>query len=378
MGTVTIRRLNGTEFDNTVRDLVGATVSFSRAFPPDDGEEGFTNIADALTMSPLLFEGYEAAAEQLATLAVANPTIVSCAQATGASEDCARTIFARFARRAWRRPVTADEVSRLVKLVTDARASGLTFTAGLHLAFKATLLSPSFLFRIELDPDPSSTDAHPLDDYELASRLSYFLWSSMPDDVLFAYADARRLSSPAIFDMQVRRMIKDPRARTLVDNFASQWLLHTLSAVQPDATIFPEFDDALLGSMTRETKAFMGSFLFEDQSLADVLDAPFSFLDERMATHYGVAGVHGSEPVRVTLPASSHRGGLLTQASILTMTAVATRTSPVRRGEWVLSELLCAPPPPPPPGIPALPEQASVGTMRQRMEEHRKNPICAT
>jgi len=220
------------------RDLVGATTGFSAAFPPDDGEEGFTNVADALTMSPLLFEGYEAAADKLATIAIGNPAIV-------------------------------------------------------------TLLSPSFLFRIELDPDPASTDAHPVADYELASRLSYFLWSTMPDDVLFAYADAKRLSSPAIFDMQVRRMLKDPRASTLVDNFASQWLLHTLPGVQPDPQIFPDFDEALLASMTRETKAFMGSFLFEDQSLADLLDAPFSFLDERMSAHYGIAGVHGSEPVRL-------------------------------------------------------------------------------
>ncbi len=378
VGTVTIRRLNGTEFDNTARDLVGATKHFSSAFPPDDGAEGFTNVADALTMSPLLFEGYEAAAEQIAAAAVANPKVVTCSGSTLESEDCATTILARFTRRAWRRAVTAQEVNRLVELVHDAETSGLTFAAGIHLAIKATLLSPSFLFKIEMDADPTSKEPHALEDYELASRLSYFLWSSMPDEVLFAYAEAKKLSQPATFDMQVRRMLKDPRANALVDNFASQWLLHTLTTVAPDPTIFPAFDDALRTSMGQETRAFLGSFLFEDQSLTDVLDAPFSFLDERMATFYGVAGVHGTTPVRVALPPSSHRGGLLTQASILTMTAVATRTSPVRRGEWVLSELLCAPPPPPPPGIPALPEQASVGTMRQRMEEHRRNPICAT
>ncbi|HSO33298.1 MAG TPA: DUF1592 domain-containing protein [Labilithrix sp.] len=374
VGTVTIRRLNATEYDNTVRDLLGDTRHLSAAFPPDDGADGFTNVADALTVSPLLFESYQAAAQKLAAAAVANPKIVSC----GGGPTCATDILSRFAMRAFRRPVTADEVARLVALAASAEAEGATFAEGLQLALEATLLSPSFLFRIELDAEPAAKEAHVLGDYELASRLSYFLWSSMPDDVLFAYAGAGKLSQPAVFDLQIRRMLRDPKAGALIDNFASQWLLHSLSGVTRDATIFPTYDDELRTSMERETKAFVGSFVFGDQSLSDMFDAPFSFLDGRMAAHYGIPGITGAEPVRVSLATSTHRGGILTHASVLTMTAVATRTSPVRRGEWVLSELLCSPPPPPPPGIPALPENVTVGTMRERMEAHRKNPICAT
>jgi Protein of unknown function (DUF1592)/Protein of unknown function (DUF1588)/Protein of unknown function (DUF1587)/Protein of unknown function (DUF1595)/Protein of unknown function (DUF1585) len=378
VGTLTVRRLNRAEYDNTVRDLLGETTRFSDTFPPDDGAEGFTNVADALSISPLLVERYEAAAEKLADTAVANPTIITCEPTPATGDACATEILSRFARRAWRRPVSTDEVARLVSVVHAAEATSLPFAAAIQVAIKTTLLSPSFLFRIELDADPTDPKPHALDDYELASRLSYFLWSSMPDDVLFAYAGAKKLSEPRVFDLEVRRMLADPKAKALIDNFASQWLLHTLAGATPDATIFPSFDDGLRASMGLETQAFLGSFLFGDQSLPDMLDARFSFLDARMAAHYGIKGVTSTEPVRVSLPAGSHRGGLLTHASVLTMTAVATRTSPVRRGEWVLSELLCSPPPPPPPGIPALSETISVGTMRERMEAHRKNPVCAT
>lgn len=377
VGHVTVHRLNRTEYDNTVRDLIGDTRNLAAAFPPDNGAEGFTNNADALTMSPLLFEQYEAAAEKLAVVAAANPKITRCS-APASSSACSTEILSRFVKRAWRRSVTPDEVARLVSLVDRSQLGGLPFTQGLELAIKATLLSPSFLFRIELDPDPTSTTPRPLSDFELASRLSYFLWSSMPDDALFAYAEAGKLSTPKVFDAQVKRMIADPRSSALVDNFASEWLLHTLGDVSPDKTIFPQFDEELRRSMAAETKAFVATFLFGDRSLDGMFDADFTFVNARLASHYGIAGVSGEGLVRVQLGPEARRSGLLSQGSILTMTSVATRTSPVRRGEWVLSELLCSPPPPPPPDIPALTEGSKTGTVRQRMEEHRRNPVCAS
>ena len=378
VGRVTVRRLNRVEYDNTVRDLLGDTSHLSATFPPDNGAEGFTNNADALTISPLLFEKYEAAAEKLATGAVANPKIVKCSAAASAKGGCAEEILSRFAKRAWRRAVTADEVTRLVALVERAEEAGQPFLQGLELAIKATLLSPNFLFRIEIDPNPDSKVAHPLTDFELASRLSYFLWSSMPDDALFAYAEAGKLSTPNVFDAQVQRMLADPKAAALVDNFAADWLLHTLGEAAPDTTVFPAFDEDLRHAMEGETMAFLGSFIRGDESLAGMFDASFTFLNGRMAEYYGIPGVSGADFVRVPVTPESHRGGLLSHASILTMTSVATRTSPVRRGEWVLSELLCSPPPPPPPDIPALTEGTKTGTIRQRMEQHRKDPVCAT
>jgi hypothetical protein len=377
VGTVTIRRLNASEYDNTVRDLLGDTSHPSAAFPPDDGADSFTNNADALTISPILFEQYEASAEKLATNAAGNPKIVTCDGSSGA-DACAKQILTPFLKRAWRRPASAEEVTSLASLVQVAAQEAQPFSQGIQLAIKAALLSPNFLFRVEKDPDPALNTAHGLNDYELANRLSYFLWSSMPDDTLFASADTGKLSKDvAELDAQVGRMLDDPKAHALLDNFAAQWLLHTLPNAKPDPTAFPGFDEGLRAAMAEETKAFVGSFLFGDQSLPDILDASFTFLNARMAAHYGIPGVTGSSFVRVPVAPDSHRGGLLAQASILTMTAIPTRTSPVRRGEWVLSELLCSPPPPPPPNIPALPPAVSSGTMRQKMAEHRKNPGCA-
>lgn len=378
IGVVTIHRLNASEYDNTVRDLLGDTSQPSAAFPPDDGTESFTNNADALSISPVLFEQYEATAEKLATSAIANPKVMTCTGAAGAADACAKEILTPFLRRAWRRAVTADEVITQASLVQVALAEGQTFSQGMQLAIKSALLSPKFLFRVELDSDPNSNVKHPLGNYELANRLSYFLWSSMPDDALLAAADTGQLStSMSMLDAQVARMLADPKARALLDNFASQWLMHTLPNAKPDPTIFPSFDEELRAAMAEETKAFVGTFVFGDQSLPDLLDAKFTFLNARLASHYGIAGVTGSELVKVPLLPGSRRGGLLTQASILTMTAVATRTAPVRRGAWALADLLCSPPPPPPPGIPPLPPTVSAATMRERMEEHRKSPSCA-
>jgi hypothetical protein len=274
--------------------------------------------------------------------------------------------------------VTDQEVSGLASLVGVATREGEPFVQGIQLAIKATLLSPHFLFRVEVDPDRMSSTPHRLSDYELANRLSYFVWSSMPDDALLASAESGTwASNPQELDAQLNRMLDDPKARALLDNFAAQWLIHTLPDAKPDATAFPDFDESLRAAMTDETKTFVGSFLLGDESLPDMLDAPYTFLNARLAAHYGIAGVTGTELVRVTVGPETHRGGLLSHASMLTMTAVATRTSPVRRGQWVLAELLCAAPPPPPADVPELPSTITAGTMRQIMEQHRASPSCA-
>jgi hypothetical protein len=242
------------------------------------------------------------------------------------------------------------------------------------------LVSPNFLFRVEQDPQPGeANNIHTLNEYELASRLSYFLWSSMPDDELFALAAKGQLH--AQLDQQVARMLKDPKAQALVDNFAGQWLqLRQMDNVNPDAAKFPDFDPALREAMTKETKLFFTSIMQEDHSVLDFINANYTFVNERLAKFYGLPGITGDDFQRYTFPPDSPRGGLLTQASILTVTSYATRTSPVLRGKWVLENLLDSAPPPPPPNVPALAEGAKAdlnGTLKQRMEEHRANPNCA-
>lgn len=380
VGNVAIHRLNAAEYDNTIRDLIGDDSHPSASFPPDDGAGSFTNNADALTISPLLFESYEAAAEKLAAVAVTGPgrsRVITCDPAALGDEACATQSLTSFVKRAWRRPVTSDEIGRLVGLLAVAKSEGEGFDAGMTLAVKATLLSPSFLYRVEIDPDPTSGTPHALSDYEVASRLSYFLWSTMPDDALFAAADAGKLQTADDVEAQARRMLKDPRSRALLDNFASQWFMTRLANAAPSPDVFTGYDDDLKQAMAEETKQFVGSFLFEDRSFTDILDAKFSFVNERLAKLYGIPGVTGTSFVRTDLTQDSHRAGLLTQASFLTETSIATRTSPVRRGAWVLENLLCTQPPAPPPNVPALPATNATGTMRQRMEAHRSNPACS-
>src|SRR5438093_3409938 len=244
----------------------------------------------------------------------------------------------------------------------------------------AVLASPRFVFRLE-EPVSAGTAAtrYPLvDEYALASRLSYFLWSSMPDDELFGLAERGRLRQQLA--AQIQRMLKSPKAGALVDNFASQWLqIRNLSLVAPDPRLFPGFDDDLRAAMQKETELFFAAIMKEDRSVLEFLDADYTFLNGRLARHYGIKGVTGNEFRRVRLK-GTRRGGLLTQASILTITSNPTRTSPVKRGKWVLENLLGAPPPPPPPDVPELKEgkeAALTGTLRQRMEQHRENPMCA-
>ncbi|GDY19744.1 filamin [Verrucomicrobiota bacterium] len=530
-GRVTLRRLNRTEYANTIRDLVGVDFNPAEDFPTDDIGHGFDNIADVLTLSPVLMERYLAAAENIAASAIVvnvpkppvrrqsskylqpagtfpggfratdkgllftdyklstdgeyvlrarvyglspegtepvkaafmldqrelktfevtatqkkpeileykfhlepssfnagikllNPSpagelprmlfveyieltgptdtrplshrrIMACTPGKSKAEQT-REIVTRFATRAFRRPATAAEIERLVKVVEATEARGQSWEAGIQFAVQAVLISPKFLFRVELDDRPTQPQAHPLDEFQLASRLSYFLWSTMPDDELFELAGKNQLT--ANLEAQVRRLLKSPKAGALVENFAMQWLqLRRLQSFAPDAKLFPNFTDKLRAAMLRETELFFGEIVREDRSILDLIDADFTYLTAVLARHYGIADTVGNwidakgkdrrpggEPVRgdmfvrVSLP-MKERGGLLTQASVLTVTSNPTRTSPVKRGRWVLEQILGTPPPPPPPGAPELDAQKELtGTLRQRMEQHRANPNCAS
>jgi hypothetical protein len=521
-GRVTARRLNRTEYANTVRDLTGIDFNPAEDFPADDIGYGFDNIGDVLTLSPVLMERYLSAAEAITARAIlvdlpkpsqrwtggkylepaTNPEKVGKVRpitkgnlnnnytlsmggdftfrfrafATKVGDEATKVsvtvdgtevktfsipagdqksagtyevklplakgnrriavnllnpgkddkeertlsvenfylegptdtrpethkkllacdtskpktaqtheILNRFASRAYRRPATRDEVARLMKLVESAEARGDKYEAGIQLAMQAVLVSPKFLFRVELDDRPDTADPHPIDEYQLASRLSYFLWSTMPDDELIGLAEKKQLS--ANLDAQVKRMLKDPRAKSLVENFVMQWLqVKRLSSFAPDAKLFPNFDDGLRTAMLTETRMFFEELIREDRSILDIIDGRYTYVNGPLARLYGlnVPGTGGRrggrEFVRFELPADNPRGGILTHASVLTVTSNPTRTSPVKRGRWVLEQILGTPPPPPPPDVPELQEDAkaiSSGSLRQRMEEHRKNPACA-
>jgi len=302
------------------------------------------------------------------------------APAAGAADAAAaaRAIVGDFMRRAYRRPVSADEVTRVLRFVEMSRKHGDSIEAAVKLALQAVLVSPHFLFRGELQPEPDNPRAvHPVNEFALASRLSYFLWSSMPDEELFA--EARRGTLRKNLEPQVRRMLRDPRSAALSENFAGQWLqLRNLRLMTPDKAAFPAWDDPLRASMQRETELFFDHVAREDRSVLEFLTADYSFADPRLARHYGISGVTGDGFQRVSLKGTG-RVGVLTHASILTLTSNPTRTSPVKRGKWVLENILATPPPPPPPDVPELKEGKELtGTLRQRMEQHRDNPSCAS
>ncbi|HVS54052.1 MAG TPA: DUF1592 domain-containing protein [Opitutaceae bacterium] len=303
------------------------------------------------------------------------------------SEDAqARTIVGEFARRAWRRPVEPTEVDELLRLYRATRADGESFEAGVKLALQAALVSPNFLFRGELPGAAVATAGagagpvrvQPVNEFALASRLSYFLWSSMPDDELFDLA--RRGELRKNLEPQVRRMLVSPKAQALVANFAGQWLeIRNLRFVEPDKKLFPGFDESLRAAMHEETERFFAHIVQQDRSVLEFLTADYTFVNERLAKHYGLPGVTGDEFRRVSL-ADTPRRGVLTQASVLTITSNPTRTSPVKRGKWVLEDLLGTPPPPPPPNVPDLPNDGKpiAGSLRHQMEQHRANPTCAS
>jgi len=518
-GRVTARRLNRVEYTNTIRDLLGVDFRADKEFPSDDSGHGFDNIADVLTISPVLMEKYLNAAERLAARAIgadplpkpveveysgrnrnirrldtntvevthridfdgeyvirfglpgerpadAKPVrlafwmdgkllhekmvetkpsglvyfdpfseeqmrlfltegdhtfraaflddtfittlpqndlrnrkknkwigeitfvgpyasnterasrkmLLVCDPATG--QACVEKIIATLARRAYRRPVSAAEVSKLVSFVDVARKEGRTVEQGLQLAIQAILVSPHFLFRIEKE----RAAVRPVTDIELASRLSYFLWSSMPDEELLGLAEAGKLRTPAVLTGQVKRMLVDPKISAFAENFAGQWLeTRNLDSVKPDPQKFPEWGPELRDAMKAETRLFFETVLRENKPLTEFLDANYTFLNDRLAKHYGIEGVQGPEFRRVEL-ATNQRGGILSHASVLTVSSYPTRTSPVIRGKYVLQNILGTPPPPPPPDVPSLDEEAlgSAASLRQRLEAHRSNAICAS
>jgi mono/diheme cytochrome c family protein len=308
--------------------------------------------------------------------------IFVCRPANNADElPCASKIVSRLARGAYRRPVTEEDVQPLLNLYRIGRKEG-GFEAGIGMALQRILASPEFLFRIERDPAAAAPGAaYRISDLELASRLSFFLWSSLPDNQLLNLATAGKLKEPAVLEQQVRRMLADSRSNALVTNFFGQWLyLRNMPGVHPDQDAFPEFDENLREAFEQETQLFLESNLREDRSVLDLLNADYTFVNERLARFYGIPNVYGSHFRRVSLDGHEERRGLLGQGSILTVTSYANRTSPTIRGKWLLTNVLGTPPPPPPPDVPSLketPPNGKVLTMRERMEQHRSNAACA-
>ena len=523
-GRVTARRLNRAEYSNTIRDLLGVEFHAEQSFPTDDLGNGFDNIGDVLTVSPVLTERYLKAAARIASRAVGADPLPKPLEAEYAAKDkkirrpdfssiearariefdgeyvirfglpgertadakpvtlalwmdgrllhsipvetkpsklvyfnpyseeqmrlwlpegehtfraafiddefartlttataynknknkyidsitfvgpyksaaelpsrrkificdpnsgapCVEKIVANLAHHAYRRPVTNAEVASLVKFVGLAKANGQSTEQGIQLAIEAMLVSPNFLFRIERDPNPNDASAaHPVSQIELASRLSYFLWSSMPDDELLGLAESGKLRASGVLDSQVKRMLADPRSAAIADNFAGQWLeLRNLDVVKPDPTKFPDWNPELRDAMKTESRLFFDYILRENRPLSEFLNARYTFLNDRLARHYGIDGVTGPDFRRVELT-TDQRGGVLSQAGVLTVSSYPTRTSVVLRGKYILNNILGSPPPPPPPDVPQLDEDAvgAKASLRQQMERHRADAMCAS
>jgi mono/diheme cytochrome c family protein len=309
--------------------------------------------------------------------------LLVCRPASASDETrCATTIIATLMRRAYRRAVTEDDLQTAMARYREGSSKG-GFELGLELAVRSILVSPRFLFRFESQPESVAPNtAYRITDMELASRLSFFLWSSIPDDELLNVAERKTLRNPGVLEQQVKRMLADPRSEALVNNFAGQWLhIRNVSGFRPSPELLFHFDDNLRNAFARETELFFDSVIRENRSVLDLLDADYTFLNERLARHYGIAGVYGERFRRVSLPPDSVRRGLLGQGSILTDTSRANRTSPVMRGKWILENIFGTPPPPPLPNVPELKEErnpAKVLPMREQMAKHRANPVCSS
>jgi hypothetical protein len=410
-----VRRLNRAEYDNSIRDLFGLDLRPARAFPDDDVGYGFNNIGDVLAIPPLLMEMYLRAAEEVVDQAFRShdvrarlltpapdtvPRIFRQYQPptqsqrldkslrphiTAPDQELARqqeiyNLLLAFCDRAFRRPATHDEITRLLALALAAESDGESAEGALRHALQAVLVSPQFLF-LELEkgsePGPGVLD---LSDFALASRLSYFLWSSIPDEELFRAAAQGSLHKQSTYHVQVRRMLRDHKARALAENFACQWLqIDKLDRCTPDPSRYSEFDPALRSAMREETAHFFDAIRDQDRSLLDFLDANYTYVNDRLARHYQMEGVRGDWFRRVVL-SDAKRGGVVTQASVLVSTSNPDRTSPVKRGKWILENILGAPPAPPPSGVEALkpsPVEGHPDTLRERMEAHRALPSCA-
>ncbi len=388
LSPLVVRRLSRFEYNNTVRDLFGTQLTPADALPADGTAEGFDTVGSALSLSPLHVIAYERAAHDLvnelfASDSEARRRILSCDVEQGEADEalaCAGSILSAFARRAFRRPVTQGEIDAVLSPFRTAQEVGATRTEGIKHSLAAVLISPFFIFKIETDEDPSSTEPHRLSPHELATRLSYSLWSTLPDDALMASADSGALTTDDELAAQIERMLDDPRADALLLAFAGRWLeLAEFEAHEVSADIFPEFAPEIARSMTLEASRFFGAFLRSDQPATKMLTAGFTYVDAALASYYGLP-FDGSDPdtfVRVDT-AGSDRTGLLTLGALLTTTSFSSRTSIVRRGEFVFSRILCQHVPPPPPGVEGIPTDGAEDlTLRQRFERHRADPACA-
>ena len=384
-GTVVLHALNKAEYNATVRDLLNTLQTPADNLPPDATAFGFDNIAASLTITDASARIYQAAAESLAAEA-ANPNgaeyarLVTCQPVESNKNDpCLDEVAANFAYYAWRRPVTADDVNDIVQA---ARANATDFPSAVANVVSYALLAPDFLYRIELDPNANVNVQHVLNDYELASRLSYFLWSSMPDDALFAAADNGTLHEDSVLTAQVERMLADPKAIGFVQNFAGQWLeLRALAAASPSPTVYPAWSESLRSAMLAESQRFFKDFITSDVPLSQMLTAQYTYVNGQLAQFYGIPAPTTTDASgfgKVTLPDSSLRAGILGQGAWLTTQSHSDRSGIVSRGKFVLGQLLCDAPGAPPPGVPALGSAAGfAGTQRQHLTEHATNATCA-
>jgi len=385
---VAIHRLNNTEYDNTVHDLLGVVSTPGKSFIEDEKLFGFDDIASAFGMTDAEYEQYSDAADALVTEAFADATlrarVVTCAPSSGTDTACTRKIISDFGLKAWRRPLETAEVDRLTTLATDALASGADFNGSIAQVVTAMLSSVPFLYRVEIDANPASTDAHPVGPYEMASRLSYLFWSTMPDTELLGAAAKGTLNDPGALSAEVDRMLADARASAFVSSFAGQWLgLRDLASHQVDPTVFPGWSEQLRSSMVAEGLAYFREFLSGGRGMKDFFTADVNFVDAPLAALYGISAGSGTGPSRVTNTSDARRG-FVGLASFLTLTSYSYRTAPTLRGKWVLENLLCQDIPPPPPNVPKLdsasadPSMLQSENVRQRLEAHRVDPVCAS
>ena len=379
-GRVLIHRLSKTEYNCTIRDLLGVNTHPAEDFPTEGGGGGgFDNNADTLFIAPILMERYLTTATHVLKETSDNRILFVRRRWFDSDRAVAKRNLEQFGTRAFRRPVEPGELDKWMMLYESARGNGRDLKDAVRSAYTAILASPNFLFRVEMDQP--SLQPYRISDYELATRLSYFLWSSMPDEELFGLAAQGRLHEPKILEQQTRRMVADPKSKVFTESFASQWLRvrELKTAAQPDLQKFPEFTPALRAAMYEEVVRFFDSIVREDASLLDLVAADYTYANADLGRLYGIKGVEGEEMRRIALPDAT-RGGVLGMAAVLTLTSYPQRTSPVLRGKWVLEEMLGTPPPPPPPLVKSLPQDDSPVdglTLRQQLEKHREQPECA-
>lgn len=376
-GRPTLRRLTRAHLGNVLRDLLGVDFDVARHLPEDAAGYGFDTTGDTLFVSPHSFELWFEVVDAVLDEVRRSPELRRHVVPDALDHATARAALAPFVERAFRRPATDAELDSRVELVRDELTRGRSTVDAMLAATRATLLSPSFLYRLERDR-PDAVGPWPLDEFELAARLSFFLWGSLPDEALFARARAGELQTH--LDAELGRMLADPRSRWLATDFAAQWLgFAELAHVTPDVRRFAEFDEGLRRSMQREAEAFFDDLVRADRSVLECLDSAFVFVDKRLARHYGIDGIEHDDVRRVPTT-DRRRGGVLGMAAVLTITSEPLRTSPVKRGRYVLERLLAAPPAPPPPNAGTLPEddrQPDGLSLRARLERHRADPSCA-